>query len=218
MRASLFGGVVVVLSALAPAAWALSVSDTQPFSIPVPTNNHLVPVAQFDDMGGTRLLNSITLELNAAIGANTTGENDSASAGALTLNLSGNATADLYTLAAASIIGASAGPAAVAATDGVGGSGADFHDFGFVSGNDFDSDVILSGFAPFIGLGTIDVSVDANGGFNISGVSNSSLQISNFASNGTVKVIYDYTLVPEPASAMVLGVLGMMGLSARKRR
>jgi hypothetical protein len=202
---------------LAPMASALQVSDTQPFNVAVPTSNQLVPVAQFDDMGGTRVLNSISLEINSTIGANTTGENDSLSGGSITMNLSGNATADLYTLNTATIVNASAGPVAVSATDGVSGSGPDFYNFGNVSGNDTDSDTILSGFGSFIGLGTIDVSVDANGGFNISGVSNSTLQVSNFNASGTVKVIYDYTQVPEPTALSLLS-LGGLGLLRRRRR
>ncbi|MCC6423732.1 MAG: choice-of-anchor E domain-containing protein [Phycisphaerales bacterium] len=217
MRAAHMCGFLAAGLILAPMASALQVSDTQPFNVAVPTSNQLVPVAQFDDMGGTRVLNSISLEINSTIGANTTGENDSLSGGSITMNLSGNATADLYTLNTATIVNASAGPVAVSATDGVSGSGPDFYNFGNVSGNDTDSDTILSGFGSFIGLGTIDVSVDANGGFNISGVSNSTLQVSNFNASGTVKVIYDYTQVPEPTALSLLS-LGGLGLLRRRRR
>ncbi|MCC7351022.1 MAG: choice-of-anchor E domain-containing protein [Phycisphaerales bacterium] len=217
MRAFQIGGFLAAGLILAPMASALQVSDTQPFNVQVPTSNQLVPVAQFDDMGGTRTLTSITLELNSTIGANTTGENDSNTSGSLTMNLSGNATADLFALSTASIVNTSAGPVSVAATDGITGSGPDFHNFGAVSGNDFDSDTIVSGFASFIGLGTIDVSVDANGGFNISGVSNSTLQVSNFNASGTVTVIYEYTQVPEP-SALSLLALGGLAMLRRRRR
>lgn len=217
MRSLYITGALAAGLAITGVASALQVSDTQPYSLPVPTSNASVAVSQFDDLGGTRTLNWISLELNSTIGASTTGENDSASAGSLTMNLSGNVTADLFTLSTASLVNTSAGPQSVSATDGITGSGPDYFNFGLVSGSDSDTDTILSGFAPFIGLGTINITINANGGFNISGVSNSTLQVANFGADGTVKVIYDYTQVPEPTALSLLS-LGGLALLRRRRR
>lgn len=217
MRSRYIIGALAAGLTLTGMASALQISDTQNYSLPVPTSGASVAVSQFDDLGGTRILNWITLELNSTIGANTTGENDSTSAGSLTMNLSGNASADLFTLSTATIVNTSAGPQSVGATDGITGSGPDFFNFGTVSGSDLDSDTILSGFAPFIGTGTINVTINANGGFNISGVSNSTLQVANFSADGTVKVIYDYTQVPEPTTLSLLS-LGGLALLRRRRR
>jgi len=218
MRAVHLGVSLLAGLVLAGAASATQQSDTQLYSIAVPTSNYAVPVSQFDDMGGTRVLNWISLELTSNIGAKTTGENDSASPGSLTMNLSGNATATVQTLSTGAIVNTSAGPQSVSATDGNTGSGPDYFDFGTVSGSDLDTDTIVSGFAPFIGLGTINVLVSANGGFNISGVSNSTLHVSDFGADGHVKITYDYNTVPEPTTLGLLSLCGLAMLRRRRRR
>jgi hypothetical protein len=62
--------------------------------------------------------------------------------------------------------------------------------------------------------------VTGNGGFAVSGVSDSTIQVSSFAANGLVTVTYEYAAVPEPSS-VVLSVFGAFGLALagwRRRR
>lgn len=86
------------------------------------------------------------------------------------------------------------------------------------SGSDSDSERATTGLAPCIGLGTFDVTISSvvetflstTGGFGpidpIPGVT-----------DGTVTVIYEYTPVPEPSTALLV-VLGLAGLAASRRR
>jgi len=200
----------------AAAVSGANISDSDTFAGDVPSSLS-VTLDQFDDMGGLRTLNFVTLEIDATVGADVTGENDSDSSGQITLDLSGNANAAFGGLDATAGIATSEGPVSVAATDGTPDSGPDFHDFGTVSGTNSADDIIISGFSSFIGTGTISVPVELSGGFNISGVSDSSLGVSNFDGDGTVTITYDYTPIPEPGSMALLG-LGGMGLLMRRRR
>ncbi len=160
------------------------------------------------------------LELDATIGANVTAENDGGSSGNMGVNLTGLAQATSGALSATAAVLQSAGPVAVAASDGIPGSGPDFNDFGLLSGSDSDSDTIFAALAAYVGNSTFATSVLGNGGFSVSGVSNSTIQVSNFGANGLVTVTYEFVPVPEPSS-IALGVLGACGLALagwRRRR
>ena len=85
------------------------------------------------------------------------------------------------------------------------------------SGSDSDSDTLLAGLAPYIGLGTFDVDVTAmvetflstTGGFGpIDPVAGTT--------EGFVTVTYEYTPVPEPTTALLL-VAALLALSTRRR-
>jgi hypothetical protein len=106
----------------------------------------------------------------------------------------------------------------VAATDGVPDSGPDFHDFETLSGSGSDDDDSTSGLEPFVGLGTIDITINGQGGFVISGVSDSHVGVSNFSSSGWAQITYEYSPIPEPTTlVLVASGLGVLALRRRKK-
>jgi hypothetical protein len=216
------GAVLLLISlAASSAAHAASVSYNAPYGFPLSPGNQAVNLPQWDPaLFPGQVLVSVQLTLDATIGANVTAENDSAIAGNMGVNLTGLAQATSGSLSATAAILQSAGPVAVAASDGNAGSGPDFNDFGMISGNDSDSDTIFAGLGAYIGNGNFATNVTGNGGFAVSGVSDSTIQVSSFAANGLVTVTYEYAAVPEPSS-VVLGVFGAFGLALagwRRRR
>ena len=197
-------------------AMGLSITQTLPFDFPISPGSQTLAFNQFNMPTFTLL--SVTLELDASEAGNITAENDSTIAGNITVNMSGSVTGTGPNLSAIAVISQSAGPQAVAATDGVPGSGPDYYDFGYVSDSDSDSDTQNSNLAPFIGAGTIDIDIDGLGGWAFTGVTDATLQFSDFEAWGDATIIYEYTCIPEPATiGMVLvGALGMFGVIRRK--
>ena len=208
----------IVLS-LAAAAQAATVSYNQAYSFPLSPGNTVVNLPQWDPaLFPGQTLVSVELTLDATIQADVTAENDSAISGNMGVNLvgfaNGTAPSGISTTVLANQV---AGPFAVSATDGNPGSGPDFINFGTVSDTDTDSDLIVALLGPYIGNATFATNVSGNGGFSVSGVTDSTLQVSNFGAAGEVTVTY--TFVPEPSSVVmaVLGAAGL-GLVARRRR
>ena len=132
--------------------------------------------------------------------------------------MSGWATGTGPNLLATALLSQSAGPQWVDATDGVPESGPDYHDFGYVSDSDSASDFQNTSLAPYIGIGTVDIDIDAEGGWAFEGVTDATLRMSDFEAWGDATIIYEYTCIPEPATIgmMVLGALGMFGGIRRK--
>jgi hypothetical protein len=214
---------LLILAAIAIPATSMSAATYTPpaanWSFALSPGSTTASLPQFNPALGT--LTSVEISIDALIQASITGENDSATAGNMTANLSGNATAAGPSgLSATAAINASSGPVSLAATDGTSGSGPDFHDFGAVSGSDSDTDLISSSLSPYIGAGSVSYNINGSGGFSLSGVSNSTLTIDDFGANGTIEVTYTYTPVPEPASLamMASGVAMLIGLARPLRR
>ena len=191
-----------------PTGWSFSLSP----------GSTTVNLSQFDPSLGT--LTGVELELNATEQADVTAENDSVSSGSMSVNLSGNvqgkgpgAIAPIVTL----IMGTSAGPVSVSGTDGVPGSGPDFHDFGSLSDTESDSSSTASNLATYTGLGTVGFQITGSGGFSVSGVSDSTIHVTDFGASGDATVIYTYIPVPEPSS-IVLAAFGFLGIAAWRRR
>jgi hypothetical protein len=207
---------MAALLGFSTAAIANPIEFSQPFSFPLSPGNTTVDLPQFDDQGGTRTLVSVELELSAMIGSNITAENDSVlDAPSFPVGLTGLVNASTTGLSTTvSLI--ENWPFGLSPTDGVAGSGPDYHDFGYLSDNDVDSDSMTDppdDLSAFVGPGTITVNIDGSAGWSFQGTTDATLVIDNLGASGTAKIIYTY--VPEPASMMMLG-LGLVGVIRRR--
>ncbi len=170
---------------------------------------------QFDDLGGLRTLKEVILTVDATMFVDATAENESVLAAPLfEFQFNGSMVFDLLTLGGADIANDSFG-AALAATDGVGGSGPDFHDYGTLMLGLSDSDSINSGLAGFIGGGMVFGDLEAAGGFSFTGTTDALLGVDNFHIVGKATLTYVYNEVPAPGAA---ALFGLAGLTATRRR
>jgi len=204
---------LLLLTATAVASADIESFDTT-YAFPLSPGSQTVSLPLFDTMGGTRILEVVELHLYADIEADVTAENDSVlPAPDYELSLTGltTATSQIGSLSATAGI-AESYPFALDATDGIPGSGPDFHDFGTISESAFDDDFTFA-VAPFEGVGTFDIDVGGSAGFSFSGTTDSTVVISNLGASGTVEVVYTWT--PEPAT---LSMLVFGGLFAIRRR
>ena len=212
-----------VLGAAIAATPALAevTSETQSFDFPLSPGGTLLQFARFDDMNGTRELCKVTVSFEGVIGAHITAENESTlPAPNFAINLTGFLTIDVGNPVILSDFAAinQVDSQALAPTDGIIGSGPDFHDFGFVSdsidGMDMTTDP--ADFAQFLGAGTVPVDIFATAGFSASGTTDSRLVVSDLAASGRATITYEYKIVPAPASVALMGLGGLV--ATRRRR
>ncbi|MGD9646284.1 MAG: choice-of-anchor E domain-containing protein [Pirellulales bacterium] len=221
-RVAFVGCVALSLLALAgSSAIAATVSYNANFSFPLSPGSQGVSVPQWDpSLFPGQKLTQVDLKIAGAIAATVDAENDSAIGGNMGVDLVGLLKVTAPSLSASAGILQSAGPVAVSATDGTAGSGTDFVDFGSVTGSDSASSSLTSGFASYIGAGLVSANVTGNGGFSVTGVSDSTIHVSDFGADGTVTVTYTYSPIPEPTSLALAG-LSAVGLALavwRRRR
>lgn len=203
--------------AIAGTATASTVTQTVNWDFPLSPGNTTVSYLGFQSIPGWQpgwVLDSVQIEIDATIGAAVTAENDSTNAAPnFGVDLTGFATFSTNALNAAAVIAQNAMSGGVGATDGIPGSGPDFHDFGTITGNDSASSLTFT-VAAFDVAGSLNGTVSGQGGFSFSGTTDATLTIADFAAEGVARVIYNYT-IPTPGAA---AILGLAGLAATRRR
>lgn len=222
MRINVFLGSAVAAASMAVAtiANAASISFTDSIGMQ-PTNwDDQLTVSQFDPSLGT--LTSIMFQLTGSVMGDASYESLDNGPATITLNLASTITLDnpnggpaiIEVLPLASVTeGASAFDGTID-FDGPSGSA-----FIGLTNSTTDSATLLAGFAPFIGLGTIDLNASAAGTSSGSGAGN---LVQIFSTNAGADLIVTYnfdtaTDVPGPAALSLLGA-GLMGIGAVRRR
>ena len=210
---------VLVMTFVSASALALPVIQTENYNFPLSPNQDTLTFNQFNMAGFT--LTEVRLEIYTSISANVTCENDSQLPADIQLGMTGSAEATGGGLDVTASINYLSPVTSLTATDGVAGSGGDFHDFGLIEANDTKFDSLYLGIddlTPFIGAGTIDILVDGLGGHAVTGTTDYNLEVSNFGADGYVEIQYIYTQVPEPATIMLVAssLVGIVGIARRK--
>lgn len=193
---------------------------TQGFMFPLSPGMTQLEFAKFDTQGDTRVLRAVKLKFTATVGANATAENDSVLeapdfainlAGFVNVSVAGGLLSGVGTINVVQAFG-------VGATDGVDGSGPDFHDFGFVSDMAMDDDLVFSAMSlpAFIGPGSVVADINGSAGFSFSGTTDASLKISNLGAEGSVEICYCYDVIPTPGAAALFGFAGVAALRRRR--
>ena len=189
-------------------------------SLPTSTTNWSanIDVPQFDDMGGTRVLKSVSVFLEGTVSGTASGESlDAAPAlvelflqSEISLSLGGTDLAVVIPVADASF-NATAFDGAI---DFAGASGATFNE---LNASDSIKELLTLGaddLTPWIGGGTVGLVGEAIGTSSGSGAGNLILQFFTDASlSWTVE--YDYNVMPTPGAA---AIFGLAGVAATRRR
>jgi hypothetical protein len=209
--------VLLLAAVTGQAALATTISQPLNWGFGLSPGQQTLAFGKFDTMGGTRTLTKVTLILDSTLTAAATAENDKAGLpGVMGMEVSGSVEATAQGLDLIALLSKSAPGVLVDVSDGVSGSGPDFHDFGTLTDMSHKS---LSTMDPldlvsYTGPGTFDLQLDGKGGFAATGVSDATIKYSNFGASGIATVVYEFT--PEPASILSLLSAGM--LFFRRRR
>ncbi|MBX3391930.1 MAG: choice-of-anchor E domain-containing protein [Phycisphaeraceae bacterium] len=207
---------LAVVAGMATAAVAGVDVQTQNWAFPLSPNNAVLTFNKFDDNGGLKVLTKVEMSFNATMGALVTAENDSTlPAPNFAVNLSGFVTVGFASLSGFTGL-AQGAMAGVAASDGIAGSGPDFHDFGYLADSSSGFDDTTSGLLSYYGPGTINANVFGTGGFSVSGTTDSTLKLTDFAADGDVTIKYYWEPIPTPAS-LALAAVGMIAAGRRRR-
>ncbi|MDD3354821.1 PEP-CTERM sorting domain-containing protein [Zoogloea sp.] len=197
-------------------AEVISFSDSYGLAVTNWTQN--LTLSQFDGSLGT--LNSVVINYGGQVSSIFSIESLDAAPATVSANANANLVFGGPISNTLNISGASS--QTVSAFDGsVDFGGTSGAIIGPVVGTDSATLTLLSDLAAFIGTGTFDIAVAANGTSNASGAGNLISQI-NTQALAEITITYDYTVrptvtVPEPASMALVG-LGMLGLAAVRRR
>lgn len=182
------------------------------------TENFNIP--QFDDFGGTRVLDSVKLTLDGDVEGNANVESLNQGASNVMINLQATITMTLMGDVLGVVIPVANESFMAGTFDGTidfaGSSGTMFTD---LMGSDMTMSTLVAGMddlSPFIGNGTVPLVANAVGTSNGSGAGNLILQFMTDAGLD-FSVTYDYHLVPTPGAAGLLAFAGAAG-SIRRRR
>ena len=219
VRVACVGSLAFLLVAFAgSAAIAATVSYSANFAFPLSPGSQVLSLPQWDPaLYPGQSLTKVELKIAGNISATVDAENDSAIGGNMGVDLTGLLKASAPSLSTLAGVLQSAGPFPVGASDGNPGSGPDYKNFGTVTGSGSNSSSLVAGLAPYIGNGNISATANGNGGFSVTGVSDSTIHVTGFGADGTVTVTYTY--VPEPSSLALAGISGIgLALAVWRRR
>jgi hypothetical protein len=166
-------------------------------------------------------LDAVRVILQTTVQGKVSAENNTASAGAITVTLNGSISVTLpSSFANTTSVTTSVGPVPVTASDGVPGAGSDYFNLGTMSRSGSTENTLTTNLTPYIGTGTIFETVNGTGQFSATGVASTILNVSDFQAGGTLYVQYMYTAVPEPSSCALacVGVAIVGGCLGRCRR
>jgi hypothetical protein len=207
-----------VMLFMAPASMGEITSETQTFDFLLSPGTSTLTFTQFDDMGGTLILEGVTLDLNASESADVTVQNSSKSNdGDVFVDLSGQVSASVDALLATVDLLATDGPVniptASSGQNSIPGEGNFLLD---ATGS--DTGVLTLDLSSFIGTGTIGVTLDGQGSLAASGgLGTYTLIEDSFAASGSVTITYEFCEIPEPATMGILSLGGLVMFYFRKR-
>ena len=209
--------IVAVISMTAAESIGAVITETQTFDFSLSPGQSLLTFDQFDDAGGTLLLESVTLMVDALQSADVTVQNSSKTGdGDVTLSLTGQVACTVDSLAVLATISDSDTqfiPVMPGGKDTV-----PTEVLFLLDDVSADSSVAVLDLSAFIGLGTLTVSVDGQGLLEtIGGAGNYTVLQNSFTASGDVCIIYEYSPIPEPATFSMLALGGMAMLYIRRR-
>ena len=212
--------VMVVTAILVPTATASSIVQSAHYDFGIDTGaSSFGPqymggfFTPFDNQGGTRILERVTLMYGILASANVAVENEAGYPDMLSMTFTVHlgvtpwpSPVDMYNEYTSDL----------AATDGVPGSGPDFYDFGTLSvdggGGYWETTSDLAWFSS----GNPEDEFVFNGSAGITLDGPTVLTVSDLTASMNATLTYEYSVVPEPATVLLFGLGGLAAM--RKRR
>jgi hypothetical protein len=196
-----------------------------------PNYSSILTFNKFNDLGGIYTLNSILIEvtLNTAAGASLGIDNDGqqAASGTVEFGSNGGITGSSVNLTKtdgysfyASLVATSSKLMSLTSDDGDGTEystgGLDYDALVTESSTESASANIASlVFGQYTGTGTYTITYGVNQYMNMAAFSGVQFQGNPVTADGQIKVTYDYA-VPEPATASMIGLVGVLGFLIRR--